>query len=218
MFLFRINKIRITDNRKTAFPLLGHDRIEVQLMSFVTTGNLDLPDLHEFIQSADATRKKEILAACVQSVAASRILTPIANVTDNFTATFGDAGFSLYDSQNIPDEINWEFIALRIRDETRHLGDQLTDVIHDKDFDTFGNNLSKVLTGAVNPIFTAGVEIGKFVLSFVAKKLQTTPDNQIGLFYMTLSRQEDYPHGERKRDNIPDLTGNMHVDYSLLGN
>ena len=52
MFYFRINRLRIEDNREhphflDPFNLFDTDRAEVKLCSFVTTGDVALPDLDE---------------------------------------------------------------------------------------------------------------------------------------------------------------------------
>jgi len=42
-------------------------------------------------------------------------------------------------------------------------------------------------------------------------------DDQIGLSYQSFNRFEHYPHGERKRDDVPDLSNNVRIAYSLFG-
>ena len=34
---------------------------------------------------------------------------------------------------------------------------------------------------------------------------------------MSLNRWEHYPNGERNSEGVPDLTGNMLIDYSIFG-
>lgn len=58
--------------------------------------------------------------------------------------------------------------------------------------------------------------IAKFLTNIVSTTLKNNPDDQLGLLYMSLNKQEHYRYGERKRDGIPDLTGNIRVDYSLF--
>ena len=38
----------------------------------------------------------------------------------------------------------------------------------------------------------------------------------IGILYMLLNRVEHYLHGEQKNDDVPDLTNDMTVDYSIF--
>ncbi|MBP1730274.1 MAG: hypothetical protein H6Q55_703 [Deltaproteobacteria bacterium] len=42
-------------------------------------------------------------------------------------------------------------------------------------------------------------------------------DDQIGVAYQSFNRFEHYPHGERKKDDVPDLSNNIFIDYSIFG-
>ena len=42
-------------------------------------------------------------------------------------------------------------------------------------------------------------------------------DDQVGLNYLSINRIEHYPNGERKRNDEPDLSNNVRVDYSIFG-
>ncbi len=90
-------------------------------------------------------------------------------------------------------------------------------MLRDEGFDDFVDNLAQVVGAAGNPGFAAGVAIAKYIAGVVAGNLSRRKDDLAGLLYMSLNRREHYPHGERKRDDVPDLTGNMLVDYSLFG-
>jgi hypothetical protein len=68
-----------------------------------------------------------------------------------------------------------------------------------------------------NPAFVVASEIGKFAVNMLTEKGKKNKDDQVGLLYLSLNRPEHYPFGERKRDDVPDLTQNMLVDYSLFG-
>ena len=59
--------------------------------------------------------------------------------------------------------------------------------------------------------------IAKFVSRAIPQVLVRNRDDQVGLYYMSLNRMEHYPNGERKRDNVPDLSNNVRVDYSIFG-
>lgn len=56
----------------------------------------------------------------------------------------------------------------------------------------------------------------EFSTRVVATTLKNNPDDQPGLLYMSLNKQEHYRYGERKRDGIPVLSGNIRVDYSIF--
>jgi len=70
---------------------------------------------------------------------------------------------------------------------------------------------------SANPSYAAAVGIGKFVTKTIADQRRKNQDDMIGILYTSLNRHEHYPYAERKRDNVPDLTNNMFVDYSIFG-
>lgn len=218
MFYFRINRLKLYDNREGKFlGLFGRDLAQVKIMSFVTTSNTDLPDLDELLATNDPARKKEIIQAAVKQVVASRVLTTIENVKDRHIMTFGDTGYVLFESPKIPDDFNWTFIAIESDRNVQEIGEELEEVINDPGFNPFASNLAVLIAGAANPAFAAGVEISRFVTGVVAKNLKKNKDDQIGVLYMSLNRVEHYPHALRNREEVPDLTGNMLVDYSIFG-
>jgi hypothetical protein len=218
MFYFRINKLKVFDNReiKPVLGLFGRDLAQVKILSFVTTDNTDLPELDDLPQTNDPAKKVEIIKAAVTQVVSSRILTRIDHVKDNHVMTFGDTGYVLYQSKDIPADFNWSFIALESDKNVRDTGTMINDVLNDPGFKGFTTNLLAVLGGAANPTFTAGVEIAKFATQVVANTMKQNKDDMIGILYMSLNRREHYLHGERKKDDVPDLTNNMMIDYSIF--
>jgi hypothetical protein len=216
MFYFRINRLKIFDNRTNAFLFFKRDLAQVKIISFVTTSNSDLPNIDTWIATNDPDRKKALLAEAVQSVAASRIITKIDNVKDKSILTFGDTGYVLYQSTAIPADFNWCFIAMEGDDNVRRVGETLNGIVTRPEFDTFASNLATLLIGAANPTFAAGAAVAQFVTSMVAGILKENGDDQIGILYMSLNRREHYFHGERKKDDVPDLTANMLIDYSIF--
>ena len=217
MFYFRINKLRIKDNKESPrFILIGPDLAQVKLFSFVTTGDISFPDIDEAISSNDDVRKREIIKAAVQQVAASRIFTTIENIKDNSVMTFGDTGYVLYQTDKIPDDFNWSFIAIESDKDVRKVGQRIEAVVDNDGFDDFANNLLTVLGTAANPSYLAAIVITKFISKVISDNLKKNKDDLIGILYMSLNRKEHYLHGERKSDNVWDLTNNMQVDYSIF--
>jgi hypothetical protein len=217
MFYFRINKLRILDNRTSAFLFFKKDLADVKIVSFVTTDNADLPELDAWFRERDPAKKKALLAAAVSGVVASRILTEVDHVKDNQTLTFGDTGYVLYQTTGVPENFNWCFTAVKSKRGTREFGATLAGIVSDPEFDGFSGNLGTLISKAGNPVYEAGVAVAKFVTGTAAKILQASGDDQIGILYMSLNRPQHYVHGERKADDVPDLTGNLIVDYSLFG-
>ena len=90
-------------------------------------------------------------------------------------------------------------------------------MIADRESDSFVDNTMTVAAAASNPSYVAAVGIGKHVVKMLAERRQSNKDDIIGVLYTSLNRREHYPHGERKRDDVPDLTNNMFIDYSMFG-
>ena len=219
MFIFRLNKLVIFDNGaiKSCGGIFGHDFANVKFLSFVTPDNIDLPDMDEFRRSTDAARRATILQNAVARVVASRAMMPVSRVTDHCVLTFGDTGYSLYQSDSIPEAFNWTFLAIKSNQAFRDKGAAINEVVNDRGFGGFAANLLIVLAGAANPAYATGIEIAKLALQIASKNMMKTGDRQLGLIYMSLDRIEHYPHGERKIDAVPDLTNNMRFDYSIFG-
>jgi hypothetical protein len=217
MFYFRINRIKLVDNKTgTGLFHLGTDEATVQLWSLIIDGNIELPNLEELMSATDLAKKKQITAELVSRVAALRTFTPIESVKDNTMATFGDTGYVLFQAREIPDDFNWEFVAVKLNDKTRDIGREMDAVINNPAFDSFANSLPVLIGRSINPAYAAGVEVSKFILSMVVKSLVSKKDQQLGLLYMSLDRWEHYPHGIRNSTNVSDLTGNMSVDYTIF--
>ncbi len=219
MFYFRINKLKIIDNKELpAFlGLFGPDVAQIKITSFVTTDNIPLPDMTEFMRSSKQEHRKNILKSAVTQVVSSRILTMVENVRDNHVMYFGDTGYVLFQSKNIPDHFDWQFVVYESDKAIRDTAMMVEDIVNDEEFDKFTDDLSKIIVGTTNPGYTASVAIGKFATKVILKIAGKNKDDMIGIIYMSLNRWEHYPFGERKRDNVPDMTNNMHVDYSIFG-
>ena len=217
MFYFRINKVRIIDNRERGFLFFRRDLAEMKLISLVTTGDISFPDLDPFMQAIDPEEKRRLAALMVAQVVSNRIMATIDKVKDNHVATFGDAGYVVFQRALIPNDFNWCVLALEDDGDVRDVGTTIEEVVTNEGFDGFTTNLAIVIGAAANPAFAAGAAVSKFVAETVARNLKKKKDDLAGVLYMSLNRQEHYPHGERKRDDVPDLTGNMFVDYSLFG-
>lgn len=215
MFYFRINKLRIFDNHENAFLFFKRDLAQVKLISFVTADD-KIPILDAWIAEIDTARKAQLLEQAVRQIASTRVLTEIANVKDNAVLTFGDTGYVLYQSVAIPEDFNWCLIATEGDDNVRAIGEQLDSIVNHPEFDRFAANMGTLILGAANPAYAAGVIVTKFLTTVAADALKKNGDDQLGILYMSLNRKEHYLYGERKRDGIPDLTGNLRVDYSIF--
>lgn len=218
MFYFRINKLYISDNKENPkYLLFGPDLAQVKMISFVATENDILPDMSAFIETNDTKQKKQILKDAVAAVVGARIFTEIKNVKDNHEMTFGNTGYVLYKSTKIPTDFDWQFIVYESDKNIRDNAQTVLDIVNDNGFDDFTTNLATMLAGAVNPGLAASIAIAKYAIQVTAKVAKDNKDDLLGILYTSLNRKEHYPHGERKKERVRDLTNNMYIDYSIFG-
>jgi len=141
----------------------------------------------------------------------------VDEIRDGHVLTFGDSGYALYTAMRIPVSLNWTFLILESDEDVVELGRRIDTVVDGKDFDTFATSALTLLATAVTPQLTAAAAIAKFVSRAIPQVLVRNRDDQVGLYYLSLNRMEQYPNGERKRDDVPDLSNNVRVDYSIFG-
>lgn len=209
MFYLRLNKAKILNNREA----IG--RAEIQLMSFITTGDMTLPDLNEFFKVTKSEDRIKLIKSAVSSVISSRIITPVYKVKDNHQFTFGDAGFAVYKSENIPNDINWQLIAIEQDERTRTNAELVKTILTNENINTFVDGIVS-LAGVANPPTAAVIKLTNLVAQTVTDLFKNDKDDQVGLFVMSLNRREHYLNGIRDKQDISDLTGNMFIDYSIF--
>lgn len=216
MFYFRLDRIFIHDNGvNRLFKKL--DKANVHIYSFITTGNDELPALKDFTKAKAKEEQIAMIKEAVAQVMSSRIFTPIENIKDEHELTFGDTGIVLYQAPKIPADFNWQLVVIGSKDKIRTEAQMLNDVFNDDTFESFLANILTVLTVSLNPAITAGIEIGKYLTSFILNQYAKKQDDQLGIVYQSWNRQEHYTHGKRFKDGVNDLTKNMVYDYSMFG-
>ena len=139
------------------------------------------------------------------------------NVKDGHLMTFGDTGYALYTGNKIPVSFNWSLMLFEIDEDINNFGRKVNGVISAPEFDGFVANVLILGSAAANPAAAAGVTIAKYIFGLVADTMIENKDDQIGLAYQSFNMFEHYPHGERKRDDVPDLSNNIRIDYSIFG-
>jgi len=222
MFILRINRIRVFDNRtrKAFLGLLGEDSANLQVVSFVATEEAQLPNLNRFIDTTDEDERRRILEEAVSDTLSSRVFTTFPRVRDGHILTFGDAGYAVHQTVGFPETLDWTVLIIKSNRRTRKLGIMMEEVVAGDRGATLEANVLRLLStaaGTVNPAYLAGAAIARFVGESAGEILKQRDDEVIGLFYCSLNRREHYRHGERKVDNAPGVTGNMSIDYSLFG-
>ncbi len=216
MFYFRLNRILIHSNlRKTLFR--KRDRTDVEIYCFVTSGTHPLPALKGLTAESDENKKNAMLKKAVQQAIDTRIFTPVENVKDNHVLTFGDTGFVLYEDDKIPNDFHFQLVLIGSRSKQRNTAKLLQEVANDVEFPDFLKSAGQLVGVSANPAVAVGAAIGKFLTGYLLRIASEQDDDQLGLVYQSWNRIEHYPHGERKRDDNLDLTGNIRYDYSLFG-
>jgi hypothetical protein len=102
-------------------------------------------------------------------------------------------------------------------EDVNNLGKTIDSIIDAPEFDGFTANVLTLATAATNPAAVAGLAIAKYVFGLVADTMMEKKDDQIGIVYQSFNRFEHYPHGERKKDDVPDLSNNIRFSYSIFG-
>jgi hypothetical protein len=209
-FVFRLNKIKVVNNREWGPG-------EIKLLSFITGSDVGLPILEDLQRTNDPDEKKKIIKTATQLALSSKVLMQVDYVRDNHILFFGDTGYALYTGSKIPLSFNWSLLAFQINEDTNQLGKRIDNIIDLPGFDDFTSNVLSLAGAAANPAAAAGVTIAKFVFKLVTDTMISKKDDQVGVAYQSFNKFEHYPHGERKRDDVPDLSNNLRIDYSIFG-
>jgi len=205
----RIKRIKIIDNRE----LFGSG--EVKLLSFVTSEDDPLPVLDAYFNENDDKAKLGLLRAAASDILSAKTLMQVDHIKNGHEMIFGDSGYSLWTTRKKIDSFNWQMILVESDAGVREMGNVISSYINDPEFDTFLLNIAKLASFAVNPTVTLSIAIGKFVLGKVADELLRNKDDQIGVVYQSFYRALDFPAGDRQAMNIPDLSGNLRIDYRI---
>ena len=216
MFYFRINRIKIFDNHVHRV-IDRRDKADVEILSFVNTESSLLPQLKGLTSAKTEADQKAVLAKAVTAAVEARILTPIENVKDYHELLFGDTGYVLFQTDKIPESLHWQMLVIGSKARMRDRAKLAQDIVSSNDFGTFAANVLAVAGASANPIAYTAMEIGKFITNTIIKLYANKRDDMLGLVYQSWNRQEHYKHGERKKDDQADLTGNIIYDYSIFG-
>lgn len=209
MFYLRINKVKILNNRE----MLGKG--EIQLMSFVTKGESDFPMLRDFFNTNQTVIKRDSVSQAIEKVVSSRIMMPIQKFKDNQEIFFGDSGYIVYRSKEIPEDLNWIFLAIELDQRTRSNAELISQLVTEKNI----TNIVDSLTGVANietPVAYAITKLTTFIAKAITEVFKNDRDDQAGLFLTSFIKREHYPFGKRDKKNVPDLTSNMLIDYTIF--
>ena len=229
MFYVRINKMKVFNNRE-GFMGLFNRSAEMRIYSYVSNPagkaghflerKLSVLPLSVFdLLSFNKKKRREKLLE--QTLAESELLAQsnyieINGVKDNQTLLFGDAGFVIYSSEHIPDELDIRIWVIESDADIRSLALDADKVL--------GSDAFKGLFAAVEaalavtaPTLSGAIAVGGVSVNLLRQKLRANGDDLAGYWQVSLNRTEHYPHGTRDRQDVYDTTGNILVDYTLFG-
>jgi hypothetical protein len=223
MFYARINKVKIFSNREGFLGLF--DRAEVQIYALAGTidSTLKLRDLVMELSDVSDDKKdealqKKLLDAVKAEAKNLQFLQklPIRGVRDNEVLTFGEEGFPLYKNETTPAELSMHVWLIELDNDIRGLSLTTDDILKSSEFKALLSTALAALA-VTNPFAVAAVSLTGLVFRLVLKKaLSVNRNDLIGYWHETLNRSEHYPHGIRNREDVPDSTRNMLVDYTLF--
>ena len=185
-------------------------------MSFINQSSDSFPNLNEFFETNDENRKKEIIKDSVSQVIQSRILMTINKVKDKSIITFGDTGYIVYKDDKIPQDFSWQIVGVELDKKMRDNATLIKAVLTDSNINVLTKGI-EALAKTTNPVSGAVVELSKLVVGVILDIAKNKKDDQIGYYLSSFIEKLDYPNGIRDKQDVPDLTGNMFVDYSIFG-
>jgi len=209
MFYLRLNKVRILNNRE----MLG--KAEMQLFSFVSGAESDFSMLRSFFKVSAEDQKREIVKEAIGKMTTLKKFPLITKVKDKSTIYFGDTGYVVFKSITTPDDLSWVLLAIELDEKTRKNADIVGAILTDDTISKAVNAIS-LLAGLANPVAGAITELGSIVAKALVKVFKNDQDDQAGLLLTSFTKAEHYPHGKRDKEDAPDVTGNMFVDYTIF--
>ena len=107
-------------------------------------------------------------------------------------------------------------IGIELDKRTRDTATLIKNILTDANIQTITNGM-QALSSSATPVNGAVVALSKLVVTTILDMAQNKKDDQIGYYLSSFIEPLDYPHGIRDKQDVPDLTGNMFVDYSIFG-
>jgi hypothetical protein len=188
MFYARINKIKAFNNREGFFGLFN--RSGLRIYSYVVN----------------------------PSGLSGRIM---ENSVYEPRLTFDESGLVLYQSKYIPDTLNMQLWVIESNKDVRKFALDAETVLESE---TFKGLVEAVCTALAatdpilpDPILSGVIDVGGVVVNLLKQQLKANKDDLTGYWQCTLNHEEQYPPGICDRQDVPDSTGNIWVDYTLFG-
>jgi hypothetical protein len=221
MFYARINKIKVFNNREGFLGLFN--RAEMRIYSYVASSSAvptvpAVPTAADLLALAPDQRREKLLDAVLSEAGrfAQSYSLSIDRVKDNQSLTFGEAGMTVFQSEVIPDTLDMLLWVIESDEDVRTFAFEADKVVDSDAFKGLLIAVEAALT-VTNPALSGVIGVGAVVANLLRQKLRANKDDLVGYWQLNLNRAEHYPHGARDRQDTPDTTGNIRVDYTLFG-
>jgi hypothetical protein len=122
----------------------------------------------------------------------------------------------VYQSDAIPDTLDMQLWVIESDEDVRTFTLEADKVVDSDAFKGLLIAVEAALT-VTNPVLSGVIGVTAVVANLLRQKLRANKDDLVGFWQLNLNRQEHYPHGARDRQDTPDTTGNIRVDYTLFG-
>lgn len=190
---------------------------EVRFHSFVTDGQLSLPEA-QGLMDADETERRDLIRNTLAPAVLSHWNTiTVENIPDRHTFEFGDTGRILFRSNYIPTSLDWFMVVVEDDSDLSRVGDGLINYLTDERVDRVAKGIVGLTHTTMNPATAATIILGKELLGGISFVLRGNPDDQLGVVEQSFIRAVHYPRGAREAVGVQDLSGNMWYDYFLYG-
>jgi len=211
-FALGLEKVTIFSNREWWFG-----EAEVRFHSFATDRQLSLPDAQGLVSAQSLQEKRVLARKLAQDVLGRWETINVENIPDEHTFEFGDTGRILYQSDSIPNRVDWFMLAVDDDRGLRDVGAGLDEFLTDDRTDKIANAIVALASASGNPAAAAGIVLGKQLLKGIAFVLKRNADDQLGVIEQSFIRPLHYPKGTRQGVGVQDLTANMWYDYFIYG-
>lgn len=209
-FDFSLNSVFVKNNRDFG------NKAEIKIFSLVTTSNYDLNIFRDIVAAESEDEKIAKIKIAADTILGYREVIEVKNIKSNHFIGFGQNGYSLYRSSNIPDYFDWNLAVIDSDREWRELGNRLLKITSGNNFFNFAKNLIVALGTVTNPQMIAAIKVTEFVTKIVAKELSVNKDDQVGLYCESFNIWQHYPDLNLKGKDIPDMSNNCLISYSLF--
>ncbi len=106
-------------------------------------------------------------------------------------------------------------LAIDIDKKQRDNAALMGDILTDKNIGSMVTSIGSLATLS-NPVTAAVTSLTSMVADSLIKVFKQERDDQAGLLLTSFIRSQHYPYGKRDREDVPDTTGNMFIDYTIF--